>query len=196
MNLYRLLQTVIAMSVRDLGLCQRCMRKSFVAAAAAWASLLLAGQWLREALVMIPLGILTAALALLWIAHLVVFSFRRAGAVEVSKTHEEPDSVRRSFLPTFAKVFMAAAAFTALPQLASAGQDNCERCTSGRRRCSDGCGDVSNNPDPQAHHEWSRCRNDCRKQYDCTDPCEHPSDEPDQSPEDGDDQHPPKKPRN
>jgi hypothetical protein len=184
MNFYHLLQTVNIANVKDLGRCPRCMRKSFIAAAAALASLVLASQWLREAHLMIPLGVLTAALIVLWIAHLVMFSFRQVLSGKASDADEQPDSARRAFLPTVAKVLAGALVWTALPQLARA-KDSCDQCHDDRNQCMNGCGNVSNNPDPQAHREWSRCRRQCRQDYDCTDPCEHPSDSTDRPSDDG-----------
>ena len=58
------------------------------------------------------------------------------------------------------------------------------RCSSARNQCYDGCGDVSNNPDPQAHREWNRCNRQCREEgRSCMNACDQPSDDrDDQSP--------------
>jgi hypothetical protein len=177
MNLYRRLQTVSIAMLRELGRCPHCMRKSFVAAVVASAASLLAREWIREALALIPLAVLAAAMIMLWAAHLVIFSLRQVVGGKSLEVHLEPDSGRRSFLPTFAKALAGAAVLTALPKFARA-EDKCDRCISNREKCMDACGDVSDNPDPQAHLEWGRCRRSCREQYDCTDACEHPSDDP------------------
>jgi len=195
MNLYRVLQSACVATVRNLGRCPHCMRKSFVAAAIAAASLVIVSQWPHEALVTIPLGVVTAALIVLWMAHLAMFSLRRARAAKVAGAHAQPDASRRSFLPTFAKALAVAALCTALPELARA-EDACERCISNRSKCQDNCGDVSDNPDPEAHRQWERCNRQCRDQYDCSDPCENPSDDPDESSGNDNKSPPPKNPPN
>jgi hypothetical protein len=73
--------------------------------------------------------------------------------------------------------------------------DSCRgRCVSQRSQCLDACGDVSNNPDPQAHREWGRCQRECRESgQSCIEACDNPSDA---SSGDSDGQPPPKKPKN
>lgn len=107
---------------RHLGRCPKCMRQSFLAAAAAWG--LAATLWLVNAMGIVMLAAMAAALGatLLWLAHLAAYAVRAARA-----TADAPLESRRRFASNLLKAAGAMAIITALPGTALA--DNCCDCS-------------------------------------------------------------------
>jgi hypothetical protein len=121
-----------------LGRCPKCMRSSFVFAAALWGAALGAGQF--GAWRALAIALLAAALAAgaLWLAHLAAYAFRSADGV---------DPARRRAIPAFAKAFaIIAIATMAGPRIAFAFPGQCTRdddCGVGWKCCNTSCEQVS-----------------------------------------------------
>jgi hypothetical protein len=125
-----------------LGRCSRCIRKSFVAAAAGFLTLALINQIAIASRFLIPVEIVTLMLSVLWIAHLVAWA-KRAGATQESAAARETQKSdtrllsRRAALPVFAKSLAAIAIASALPRLANASacSKTCPDGTSASNSC-------------------------------------------------------------
>ena len=107
--------------LRRIGTCPKCMRESFLAAAASWVACLaagLAGAGFGTYLPLAAGSIVAGLLTLLWLVHLVVFAVRA-----LPGSGGAPDSVapvagatmhRRAFVLRFASVVLGAAMATGL----------------------------------------------------------------------------------
>lgn len=100
--------------VSHLGVCPRCMRKSFTAAFVASVITAAAWAWAPPSLAAF---IAASAVGLfgLWLAHLTVYAWRRIIVARKAPAEEVPDFARRAVFPAFASIFVGAAIATALP---------------------------------------------------------------------------------
>ncbi len=118
-----------------LGRCPKCMKTSFLAAAAAWAVALALASMPTVPSIGAAIWAVPAVLTLLWIGHLASFAgratrgaFRRAEDEERIRGASASAMIRwprRRFLLTFAKMLVIAAAATALPFRAMAQDCSC-----------------------------------------------------------------------
>lgn len=137
---------------KNLGYCERCVKKAFMAATAAWITVGLLFV-LGESRLLIPGLIAAALLTVLWIAHVGAFAFRSTkGTASLSNTRFS----RRRFISVFLKTTGVAVAVS-IPMKAhawsacggwngechpcarkyTATDSNCYSC----RSCGDKCGD-------------------------------------------------------
>lgn len=141
--------------VYEIGKCQRCMRQSFLAAfvllcASGGCTFVLRGTHFEGDLWILYLP--TAAAALLWIVHVIVYSLRTlsattAGGYGASSSHHEQDrsvpqkhahGSRRSAMGLFLRALGGAAIATAVPRLALAFNECSGRLTCPMTSCSRG----------------------------------------------------------
>lgn len=123
----------------SLGDCPKCMQKSFRAATIAWFVLMIATRFIGEALVLQSIGILAIVLTLVWVAHLIAFSYRRVAGGAVAKRELASGvacQTRRAALSMVAKTVAGGLALTILPTLSGAA-DRCPSC------CTNNCKDCS-----------------------------------------------------
>jgi hypothetical protein len=143
--------SLVAFVDRTLGRCPRCMRKSFLAALAAWAMVFVADAMRVPSAAGMALTLVSLGLSALWLAHVAAFA-GRATAAAMSKGSSgatmptsSPLRSRREVAIEFARTTAFVALATALstkvalacvqpPKSCSANSD----CT-----CSQCCGDLA-----------------------------------------------------
>jgi hypothetical protein len=126
------LASVADFVLANLGHCTVCMRKSFTVAAAAWAlfvvAVLAAPEWIA-----LLLAIAATLLSALWLAHLLVFSWKASASAGTAMQRDKPSPVisRRELLPGFVRAFAFAVGSTALPAVffAAQAQTPCDSCS-------------------------------------------------------------------
>ena len=124
-----------------LGRCPRCMKTSFLVAAAAWALALAIASMPTPQPIGILVWVVSAACTMLWIGHLAAFAtrakrgaFRKAGDEARIRGKSAAAMVRwprRRFVLTFAKTFLVAALATSFPLKLMAQSCSCSEpdCT-------------------------------------------------------------------
>ena len=111
--------------IGQFGRCPYCMRKAFLAMAAAWGLSAFTMNFADSPSLSVAAELIAATLTLLWAAHILAFASRSAFASRISAQLEVGDAQglvsRRSVLPMFVKVLAVATVASALPRLALAG---------------------------------------------------------------------------
>jgi hypothetical protein len=126
-----------------LGGCAICMRSAFRATVVAWI-LTVACRQFGPSVTRGPVLVISVLLTTLWVAHILAFSIRRAAQISVVSQEQLISGGRREVLSKFARLFVAAAAVTALPALINfsmiskayaaprcGGNDTCDCSTTG-----------------------------------------------------------------
>src|SRR5665213_205158 len=120
----------------NLGGCPRCMRQSFIFMLGSWGLMLVVTFVANSPLVLGVGGAIAVGATGLWLSHLAVFTLgalRRGGpsrgaAFEGDAVTDISGRPRRQFILAFSKIFLFAAAATALPAGAAFAQDRVNPC--------------------------------------------------------------------
>jgi hypothetical protein len=150
-----------------LGRCPKCMRQSFLFMLGAWGVVLAAVLVTNSLLPIIAATTLAVAATGLWLAHLTAFALGKASSPSISKGEQIERKLatelvaaqRRQFISSFAKVFVLAAAATALSAQSAFAQNHLSDCLTCCAAKLNACGS-----DGKCNTLYQNCVSSCNSQ--------------------------------
>lgn len=99
----------------NLGQCPKCVRQSFIAAAASWMFVVIAAFWQWSSFLILIASLIAATATLLWLSHLLAFALRAA-----HRAKDDNVDPRRNFVRNLCRGLAFVTLTSALPGVAFA----------------------------------------------------------------------------